>query len=69
MASIQRAFDVRIGEHLIDTVYGDASLTARDMRNSLISHDNYPSQISVYRNTPNKRAYDSVARCTHLDEL
>jgi hypothetical protein len=62
----QRAFDVFrfSGRHTrqIDTVFA-TGYTADEMRRSLINHDGYPADISVYRRHPQRyRVYDDAAR-------
>jgi hypothetical protein len=62
----QRAFDVFrfSGKYTrqIDTVFA-SGYSAEEMRRSLINHDNYPADISVYRRHPQRyRVYDDAAR-------
>ena len=65
----QAKFDVRIGPTLLTIVYGDADLTAADMRRSLLNHDGLPARISVYRwSLDGRYAYDSVSRASKPEE-
>lgn len=36
-------------DHLIDTVWFDASMDADEVKRSLVSHDGYPADITVER--------------------
>ena len=58
-------FDGRNSMHM-DTVFA-TGYTAAEMRKSLIEHDGYPTNISVYRKAPDRPAYDDAARCTDRD--
>lgn len=63
-----RRFEVYIGARCVDHVYFMASMTAREVRRSLIDHDGMPSSISVYRNNERKTAFDSVSRASKPEE-
>ncbi len=60
-----KAFNVYRNRHLIDTVFwnaradGGARTTAKDVKESLINHDGYPSDIEVFarREAPRHHPY------------
>lgn len=64
----QRKFDVYVGNAHVDTVYFDDPMSAREVRRSLIEHDNWHANISVYRNALGRCAYDDMARASHPEE-
>ena len=45
--NIMQAWNVFVGLNLIDTVYYDADCNAEYVRDGLINHDGYPSEITV----------------------
>jgi hypothetical protein len=64
-----RKFDVRVGTIIVDVVNFAEFFTAKQVRDELIHHHCAPATISVYRNSANGCAYDSVARASHPEEL
>lgn len=64
----QRKFEVWRSDRCLDIVYADEDITAASMRESLIRHDRYPSDISVYRMNERGVAYDDCCRATHPEE-
>ena len=64
-----RRFDVYLGASLVNYVFFDENMSAREVRRSLIDHDGNSEQISVYRVDAKRPAYDDMARVTHPEEL
>lgn len=64
-----RRFEVYIGSLLIDHVYFEADMSAKEVRRSLIDHDGKPENISVYKNNERRTAFEDAARASHPEEL
>ncbi len=64
----QRRFEVFIGACVVDAIYCDADMTAREVRKALIDSGR-PSSISVYKLADGRYRYEDCARVTHPEEL
>lgn len=53
----------------MDNVFYDENMSAKEVRDSLINHDGYRADISVYKRNAAGTKYIDMARFTHKDEI